>query len=218
MSKKAFIVLSGGLDSSTLAYYLKDKGYDLCAISFDYGQKHKKELLCAKKIADNLGIQHIVIDLTSVGKYLKSSLTTNEEVPEGHYEAENMKSTVVPHRNMIMATITAALAESKNIYTIALGVHGGDHYIYPDCRPDFIDILKYCLKLSSGGEDIEILTPFLHIDKRAILSIGLSLKVPYQDTWTCYNGREKACGKCGSCQERLESFEKCNSTDPLQYE
>jgi len=217
--KSATIILSGGLDSSTLAYYLKDKGYQLEAVSFNYGQKHVKELECAAKIASNLGIKHTVIDLSFLGKLLDSALTnTDESVPEGHYEAENMRRTVVPNRNMIMATIAHSVGYSKGIKDLVLGVHAGDHYIYPDCRPEFLQNLALALQASNDDKEISLVTPFSAIDKTDILRIGLKLDVPYEDTWTCYNGREKACGKCGSCTERLEAFAKCNSTDPLQYE
>lgn len=220
MKKQCTIVISGGMDSSTLAYYLKDKGYELEAVSFSYGQKHAvKELECAKKIANDLKIKHTVVDMSFLGSLLNSALTNKDEaVPEGHYEAETMKRTIVPNRNTIMATIAHAIGYSKGIKNLALGVHGGDHHIYFDCRPVFIDTLQTLLQRSNGDDEIKVFAPFLYIDKTDILRLGLNLNVPYQDTWTCYAGRTDACGKCGSCSERIQSFQQCNTKDPLEYE
>ena len=217
--KQAVIILSGGLDSTTLAYYLKDKGCELQAISFNYGQKHSRELEYAKKTTEKLGIKHTIFDMSFLGTSLNSALTQDEQdIPEGHYEAENMRTTVVPNRNMMMATIAHAVGYSQGIKNIALGVHGGDHFVYPDCRNSFMQTLQRTLQESNEDLEIKILTPFIHLDKIDIVRLGLNLQVPYEDTWTCYKGKELACGKCGSCTERLESFEKCHSTDPLTYE
>lgn len=218
MNKKAVIILSGGLDSTTLAYFLVNQGYDLEAISFDYGQKHVKELECAKITCNKLKINHTIIPMSWFGILVNSTLTqADRAVPEGHYADENMRRTVVPHRNTIMATIANAIGISKDITTLALGVHAGDHFIYPDCRPVFIKCLEELFTLSAD-QKIEILAPFQNTDKTGILRKGLELEVPYEDTWTCYNGRESACGKCGSCNERLESFKLCGKMDPIHYE
>ena len=209
--KQATIILSGGLDSSTLAYYLADKGYKLEAVSFNYGQKHIKELECAKKVAEKLNIPHTIVDMSFLGLLLNSALTnTGEQIPEGHYADDNMKRTVVPNRNATMSLIAHAIGYSKEIKNIALGVHAGDHTVYPDCRPIFVEKLQSLLQTSNADDQIKVLTPFLNIDKIDILRIGLKLDVTYGDTWTCYKGLEKACGKCGSCTERLEAFAKCN--------
>lgn len=212
--KKCIIILSGGMDSATLAYYLKDKGYELEAVSYLYGQKHSKEIECAKKVAEKLNIPHTIVDMFFLGSLLNSALTnTDEQIPEGHYEAENMKRTVVPNRNMMMATIAHAIGYSKGIKNIALGVHAGDHTVYPDCRPIFIEKLQSLLQTSNADDEIKVITPFLNIDKIDILRIGLKLDVIYGDTWTCYKGEEKPCGKCGSCVERAEAFAKCKARD-----
>ena len=217
--KSATIIISGGLDSSTLAYYLYSQGYKLHAVSFLYGQKHSKEIECAKKIISNLvGVKHTIIDISFLGKELDSALTQDSEsIPEGHYQAENMRRTVVPNRNAIMALIAHAIGYSNGIKDIALGVHSGDHEIYPDCRPQSMIDLQTLLRSHNDDEEINVLTPFVGINKTAILKVGLELGVPYEDTWTCYAGRELPCGKCGSCNERLSSFKECKVQDPLFY-
>ena len=219
MDKKCTIIISGGLDSSTLIYQLYSEGYKLHAVSFLYGQKHSREIECAKKIVSNLaGIKHTIIDISYLGKELNSALTnSNENIPEGHYQAENMRRTVVPNRNMIMATIAHAIGYSNEIKNIALGIHAGDHFIYPDCRPEFIKEFEKTLRLSNDDEEINVITPFVNISKTEILKIGLELGVPYENTWTCYVGGDLACGKCGSCNERLSSFKECKTQDPLFY-
>lgn len=216
---KTTIILSGGADSSTLAYYLRKNGDDLLAVSFMYGQRHFKEIECAAEIAKSLNIKHFIVDISQFGKLLESSLTQdNEVIPEGHYQAENMKSTVVPNRNAIMALMAHAIGYSRGYKNIALGVHAGDHFIYPDCRREAITDLEYLLRSHNDDETIQVVAPFIEVDKTNIIKLGLELGVPYEKTWTCYSGREKACGKCGSCNERLESFKKLNQMDPLKYE
>jgi len=216
-NKKAVIILSGGMDSTTLLHYLISQGYFMVAVSFDYGQKHKKELLCAEEICKKAGVEFIKVDLSALGGLLNSSLTQNDkEVPEGHYESENMKSTVVPNRNLMMLTIANAIGLSKGINRVAFASHAGDHAVYPDCTPIFAEKAEKVLRESSG-EDVRILRPFIYIDKTAILRIGLSLKVPYEKTWSCYKGEEDACGKCGTCVERLEAFKECKELDPITY-
>lgn len=215
--KKCIIILSGGLDSSTLAYYLKNQGYELEAISFNYGQKHLRELDCAKKIAEHLNIPHQIVDMSFLGKSLNSALTQDRDIPEGAYDGENMRDTVVPNRNSIMALIAHAIGYSKGIKDIALGVHAGDHFIYPDCRPNFIVSLEVLLQNSNDDRDIRVHTPFVNMTKGEIVKIGLELEVPYQNTHTCYKGLFPACGRCGSCDERLGAFSENNSIDPLDY-
>jgi len=217
-NKKAIIIFSGGMDSTTLLYYLLNKGYELEAISYDYGQKHKKELDCAKQICKDLNIKHDIIDISFIGKHINSSLTQDDqEIPEGHYESKNMESTVVHHRNLMMMTIANAIGLSRGITDIAYAAHAGDHIIYPDCTPSFASSAEITLNISSGKQ-VKIIRPFIDIDKTDILRIGLNLKVPYEKTWSCYKGNKLSCGKCGTCVERLEAFEKCNTKDPIEYE
>ena len=215
---KVIAIISGGMDSVTMLHRLIKDGHEVKAISFFYGQRHNKELVAAKLTCDKLGIQHDIIDISSITKFISnSSLTSDMEVPEGHYESENMKLTVVPSRNSIMAMIANGYAVNIDYDAIALGVHSGDHAIYPDCRPIFIEELERLMSVNNE-KAIKVITPYLTTDKVGILYDGIGLGVDYGLTWTCYNGREKACGKCGSCQERLGAFKLNNVIDPLEYE
>ena len=213
---KTVIVLSGGLDSTTLAYDLKQRGHTLYAISFNYGQKHSRELQKAATTCDKLGIPHTVVDLsTQLSPLLASSLTRDDQpVPEGHYEDENMRSTVVPNRNMIMLAIAAGYAVTVGADRIAYAAHAGDHAIYPDCRPEFRDAMQRVLSICHFTP-IDLMTPYVHLHKGEIAAIGKALAVPYEDTWTCYVGAEKPCKKCGACQERAEAMEFAGLEDPL---
>jgi 7-cyano-7-deazaguanine synthase len=217
-SMKIVAVISGGMDSVTLLYRLKKEGHKLKAISFDYGQRHKKELEAAKATCEKLNIEHSIIDITSITKFISnSSLTGNINVPEGHYEAKSMKQTVVPSRNTIMLSIANGYAVNIDYDAVATAVHAGDHFIYPDCRPLFIEKITGLFRVNNFKK-ILVHTPYLYFTKADILKDGLRLNVDYSLTWTCYNGREKSCGKCGSCQERLEAFKLNNEIDPLEYE
>lgn len=215
---KTIVVLSGGLDSTTLLYKMRKESKDIKAISFDYGQKHKKELEQARATCNLLQVDHKVINIDFIREIIShSSLTSSESIPEGHYEDANMKSTVVPNRNMILASLAIGYAVNEDFDTVALGVHGGDHAIYPDCRPEFIDALNK-VSLISNYLPVKVIAPYINTDKAGIISDGIKLGVDYSKTWTCYNGRERACGRCGSCQERLEAFRLNNIKDPIQYE
>ncbi len=212
---KTVIVFSGGMDSTTLLYKLLAEGKEVKAISFNYGQRHSKELKFAKDTCDKLGVPHKVIDISFIKELVSNSaLTSDIEVPEGHYESENMKLTVVPNRNMIMASIAIGYAVNEDFDEVALGVHAGDHAIYPDCRPAFISALRNIAAIANF-KPIEIYTPFLLLDKGDIAIEGRELKVDYSLAWTCYKGLEKPCGKCGACAERAEAFAKASIVDPL---
>lgn len=212
---KSVMILSGGLDSTTLLYQLKAEEKEVYAISFDYGQKHRRELEIAKKTCERLGISHKMVDISSLTELISnSSLTSDKPIPEGHYQEESMKSTVVPNRNMIFAAIAIGYAVNIGAQEIALGVHSGDHAIYPDCRPEFIEALEAIAKVSNY-EPVKIYTPFLYFSKSEIVSRGNGLGVDFSLTWTCYNGGEKPCGKCGSCVEREEAFRQNSLKDPL---
>lgn len=216
---KVLINLSGGLDSTTLLYYLINKGAEVHAISFDYGSKHNSiEIEHAKKVCDKLDIPHQIIHLDFINKCFKSDLLQNGgEIPEGHYTAENMKSTVVPFRNGIFYSISAGLAESYDCDFIALASHAGDHAIYPDCRGEFTQAMFYSIKLGTE-KGIQLIAPFNKISKDEIVKIGQKLGVDFSLTYSCYKGKEKHCGKCGTCVERKEAFEKANVLDPTTYE
>lgn len=218
---KAIAIVSGGMDSVTLAYLLPSLGYtDLYFLSFDYGQRHKKEIQFAKLAAERLSACHTVLDLSSVGKLWKSSLTDiSIPVPDGHYASENMLSTIVPNRNAIMLAIAYGIAVTEQADAVAIGVHAGDHFIYPDCRPDFINAFR--IMQEHAVKDISnasLLTPFLDKSKSEIVGIGTLLGVPYEDTWSCYKGGDIHCGTCGTCVERKEAFMLARVKDPTQYD
>lgn len=203
--KDSVLVLSGGMDSTTLLHDRKD--HIALAVTFDYGSKHNaREIECARKNCEMLGIEHIVIPLEFMGKYFKSSLLIGgEDIPEGHYADENMKSTVVPFRNGIMLAIAAGLAESRGLKKVMLANHGGDHAIYPDCRPGFVDAMSEAIK-EGTYDGIVIDAPYTNITKSDIARIGKRIGVDYNLTYSCYKGGEKHCGKCGTCVERMEAL------------
>lgn len=212
------ISLSGGMDSTTLLYSSISIYGRVLAIFLDYGSKQNyREREACTLICKEAGVDLFKINLHSLGARLESNLLQHGgEIPEGHYQDENMKLTIVPGRNLIFASILAGIAESLKIPYIAMGIHSGDHAIYPDCRPDFYEKAKETILLSSSGS-VTLLAPYLHYDKGRILKEGLFLNVPYQLTRTCYKDQELACGKCGSCNERLEAFQNIGEIDPLKY-
>ena len=216
---KAVIILSGGMDSTTLAYDIVHKGgyEEVHAISFNYGQKHTRELECACKSAAKLGITHYIVNLSPIKDLLKSALTGDYEVPEGAYDDESQKLTVVPNRNMIMLSIAAGYAMSIGAEDLFYGAHANDFAIYPDCRPEFVEKMNAVLKVAHYTP-VRLHVPYQYYGKANIAARGHQLGVPFEDTWTCYNGGEKSCGKCGSCSERLMAFREANLKDPLEYE
>jgi len=217
-SEKVVVIYSGGMDSFTLLHKAINEGKKVYALSFNYGQRHSKELHYAQKVCDDLAIPHKIVDITAINQLLLgSSLTDDIEIPEGHYEEESMKSTVVPNRNMIMLSLAVGYAVSIHAEAVYYGAHGGDHAIYPDCRPEFIDKMNAVSQVANY-EAVDIIAPFSQQNKIDILREGLAMGLDYGKTWTCYNGRERACGKCGSCQERLEAFAENGMTDSLVYE
>lgn len=217
---KVVTVLSGGMDSVTLAYWLKAGGHHVAAISFDYHQKHAKELAFARLTCSDLGLEHYVFDLRPYQDIALSALTNKHiEVPDGHYAEESMKATVVPNRNMTMMSIAAAWAISSNAQGIAVGVHAGDHAVYPDCRPEFIVHMETTLKVANEGfidPSFQILAPWISLSKNDIAKIGNTLGVPWERTWSCYKGGELHCGKCGTCVERKEALDS-QHFDPTEY-
>ena len=220
---KTLVVCSGGLDSVTLAYKVANEATLTSLLSFDYGQRHVKELDYARTCAEQLGVPHTIIDLSQVGQHLSSSLTPNahnsDDIPDGHYAESSMQSTVVPNRNAIMMTIAYGLAASQQVEQVALAVHGGDHFIYADCRPDFINAFASMQKLAlEGVADISLYTPFLHKTKADIVTEGTKQGVPFAQTWSCYKGLAQHCGRCGTCVERREAFHLANQVDPTLYE
>lgn len=214
--KKVVVLLSGGMDSTTLAYYMKNLGREVYPITFFYGQKHQKELEMAYKTCEKLGLTYKLKDI-DIDELAPSALTRKDiEVPEGHYEAESMKLTVVPNRNMVFLSLATAYAIGIGATEVAYAAHSGDHAIYADCRPVFVEAMREAILLC---DDVGIYfrTPFIYLDKKDILEIGQTLGVDYSLTWSCYRGGELACGLCGTCVERLEAFSKLGIEDPIKY-
>lgn len=220
MVQKILALCSGGLDSVVLAHKIADKGDLAGLVSFHYGQRHKKELLFSKECANTLGVPHTVIDIEDFGRLLSgSALTDQMDVPDGHYTEDSMKVTVVPNRNAIMLTMACGVACAQGLDGVATAVHGGDHYIYPDCRPGFIkafaEMQSHALE---GMADIKLYTPFLEKDKADIVREGARLGTDFTATWSCYKGAEHHCGRCGTCVERQEAFAIAGVEDPTVYE
>ena len=218
---KVVVIASGGMDSATLCYSLKEQGCDLALVTFDYGQRHRaKEIAAAHSIHHLVQARsHAVIDLTSVGRLMTgNALTGDVAVPDGHYEAESMRVTVVPNRNAIMLSIAFGLAADWGATAVATAVHGGDHHIYPDCRPVFISQFAAMEATALDGvAHVGLLTPFLYWSKADIARHGADLGVPFEWTWSCYKGGEVHCGSCGTCVERRQAFALAGVTDPTIY-
>lgn len=217
--KKVVVVYSGGMDSTVLLYYLLSQGYELKAMSVLYGQRHLKELQAAQHICSDLGVEHRVADLHELGGFLHGSTllaTSAKDVPEGHYADESMKATVVPNRNMLLLSTAIAWAISSHYDAVAYGAHAGDHTIYPDCRPEFVDAIRGVARLCDWHQ-VDVWVPFLEMTKADICSMGDQLGVPFWKTWSCYKGQEVHCGKCGTCVERVEAFRLAGVVDPTEY-
>lgn len=220
---KVVIALSGGMDSATALAYALHLGHDPFTVGFTYGSKHNKyENLAARNIASHYTVPFTLVNFEEPFKQFTSALMkSGGEIPEGHYEAKSMEQTVVPGRNIIFTAYLAGLAWSVGSSEVWLGIHAGDHAIYPDCRPGFYSAMNQAV-LKGTADRVHLIAPFLSIDKAAILGIGTKdvgrFNVPYQKTRTCYKDQDTACGKCGSCQERLAAFAKNGLWDPLPYE
>ena len=215
---KSIVIYSGGMDSTVLLYQLKKAGGDVKALSIDYGQRHKKEIIQAELIAKSLGVEHRVADLTSITHLLAGSALTSSEidVPEGHYAEDNMKATVVPNRNMILLSVATGWAVSQKFDQVAYAAHSGDHAIYPDCRTEFAEIMEKAIGLADWHQ-VKLVRPFVDITKADIVKIGHDLGAPFEKTWSCYKGEELHCGKCGTCVERREAFHLAGVEDPTEY-
>lgn len=213
---KTLLIYSGGMDSTTLLYWLQMIGRDVLTLGINYGQKHGKELEYAERLTTRLNIPFKVADLSALRPLLSGSSQTDDNVPvpEGHYAAESMKLTVVPNRNMIMLATAAGYGMSQGCDTVAYAAHAGDHAIYPDCRPEFADALDGALRLADW-KPIRLERPFIQYTKSDIARIGRLLEVPFNETWSCYKGGELHCGKCGTCVERREAL---GPLDPTEYE
>ena len=217
MEKECIIVLSGGMDSTTLLYDYKDE--IAIALTFDYGSNHNaREIECARIHCERLGIEHIVIPLDFMHQYFHSSLLDGADaIPEGHYADDNMRSTVVPFRNGIMLAVACGMAESRGLKKVLIANHSGDHAVYPDCRAAFIDAMSEAMQAGTYDR-ISILAPYTGKDKTFIAARGAELGVDFSLTYSCYKGRERHCGRCGTCVERREAFRIAGIPDHPLYE
>lgn len=217
MSKDTIIVLSGGMDSVTLLHHLRPR--IALAVTFDYGSNHNaREIECARRQCELLGVEHLVIPLAFIGQYFESSLLSGaDDIPEGNYDDENMRSTVVPFRNGIMLAVACGLAESRGLKFVAIANHGGDHALYPDCRPAFVDAFGRAMQAGTY-DGVSILAPFTDLTKSEIARLGAEEGVDFSNTYSCYKGGEKHCGRCGTCTERMEAFRLAGIPDPTPYD
>lgn len=202
-----------------MLYWLLHEQYDVQGISFDYGQRHRRELGSAKQLCDVLGVPHEVVDVRNFRSLLGGSALTDDSVavPHGHYESETMKATVVPNRNAIMLSVAWGAAVARGLDAVGVGIHAGDHAIYPDCRPEFASTFERALRYATDRPEMHLLRPFVNLTKTDICAIGGRLGVRYDLTWTCYEGGLVHCGKCGACQERKEAFADSGVPDPTIY-
>jgi 7-cyano-7-deazaguanine synthase len=214
------VICSGGLDSVTLAHKTAAERRLSALLSFDYGQRHVKEVESARACAARLGVPHRVVDLRGVGAALSgSALTDDVAVPDGHYAEETMKITIVPNRNAIMLSVAFGMAAAQKAGAVAAAVHGGDHFIYPDCRPGFVAAFQAMQDAAlEGYAEVTLWTPYVHGSKADIVADGARLGVPFAETWSCYKGGARHCGRCGTCVERREAFHLAGVPDPTEYD
>ncbi|TVU70781.1 7-cyano-7-deazaguanine synthase QueC [Cobetia crustatorum] len=216
---RAVVIYSGGMDSYTVLHQALKEGFEVHALSFHYGQRHSRELDVARAVCESLGVAHEIVDIRAIHGLISNSALTNADqaMPKADYDEASMTSTVVPNRNMILLSLAIAKAVNIDADVCFYGAHGGDHVLYPDCRPEFVDKMNAVAAIANFSP-IEIRAPFLHSRKDEILAAGIAMQLDYSQTWTCYEGRELACGECGSCRERLEAFASHGLSDPLGYE
>ncbi|TRW97677.1 7-cyano-7-deazaguanine synthase QueC [Paracoccus sp. M683] len=216
---KTLVVCSGGLDSVSLAHITAADGALSRLVSFDYGQRHRKELDFAAHCARRLAVPHHIIDMRGIGAALTgSALTDDLDVPDGHYAEDTMRITVVPNRNAIMLTIAYGIAAAQGDGAVAAAVHGGDHFIYPDCRPGFTEAFDRMQRAALDGyAEVALLTPFVRQSKAEIVRAGAAVATPFALTWSCYKGGAQHCGRCGTCVERREAFDLAGIPDPTEY-
>lgn len=217
MDKDSILILSGGMDSTTLLYDQRER--IALALSFNYGSNHNaREIAFARLHCQRLGIEHIVIPLDFMHRYFQSSLLQGDQaIPEGHYADENMRSTVVPFRNGIMLSVATGMAESRGLKHVMMANHGGDHTIYPDCRPEFVEAMSRAAETGTYP-GITLICPFTHLTKGQIAARGRELGINYAETWSCYRGGQHHCGKCGTCVERREALAEAGIEDTTVYE
>ncbi|MBO4379398.1 MAG: 7-cyano-7-deazaguanine synthase QueC [Muribaculaceae bacterium] len=217
MVKDSLIILSGGMDSVTLLHEYADR--IALAVTFDYkSTQNERERRCAVSNCQRLGIPHIIIDAEFIHRHFESVLLkTADDIPEGSYSEGNMKSTVVPFRNGVMLSIACGIADSRGLRHVMIANHGGDHFVYPDCRPEFIDAMSEAMKAGTDG-NVDILAPYTLLSKTDIARRGVSIGVDYADTYSCYKGGENHCGRCATCIERRQALAGAGISDPTIYE
>ncbi len=215
--KDSLMVVSGGMDSTTMLYEYADR--IALAVTFNYGSNHNaREIECARYNCERLGIELVVVDMPFIGQLFDSSLLSGADaIPDGNYDDENMRSTVVPFRNGIMLAVAAGLAESRGLRHLMMANHGGDHAIYPDCRQGFVDAMSAAISQGTY-EYIDIFAPYTNITKTDIARRGAALGIDYAHTYSCYKGGAVHCGRCGTCTERRQAFIEAGIPDPTQYE
>lgn len=215
--RNSLIALSGGVDSTTLLYEYREE--IACAVGFDYGSKHNaRELAAAKAICRELEIPYLIIPLAFIEEYFRSDLLlSGGEMQLGDYSEENMSSTVVPFRNGIMLSVLAGLAESRDLQQVLIANHFGDHAIYPDCRESFVKPMGEAITAGTSN-GVKLVAPYTGLTKAEIVARGTRLGVPYGKTYSCYQGGERHCGRCGTCRERHDAFVANGLEDPTLYE
>ncbi|HSE84336.1 MAG TPA: 7-cyano-7-deazaguanine synthase QueC [Thermodesulfobacteriota bacterium] len=222
MKKKAVIIVSGGVDSSTLLYKAVRENYEIYALTFIYGQKHSKEIESARGICDGLNISHKVIDLSALSEVLSGSALTDSnvdipEVPADSLHYETLKATIVPNRNSIFLSIAIGYAVSIGANHVFFGAHHSDRGVYPDCRREFVQAFENAERLANDNPGLIIMAPFVDMNKSQIVKLGVELGVPYKETWSCYKGGKIHCGVCSSCRERKRAFQETEVPDPTEY-
>lgn len=216
---KVVVLTSGGMDSSVLLAKLKSEGHECLAIGFNYGQRHQLELAYAAGLATKLSVPFTEVDLSQLREVLPGSSQTDDTVavPEGKYDEESMKATVVPNRNMILLSIAIGHAIAHKCDAVAYAAHAGDHAVYPDCRPEFAAAMEKAARLCDWTE-VRLLRPFVLQTKADIARFGKELGMDWRMTWSCYRGRHHHCGRCGTCIERREAFYLAGIEDPTSYD
>ncbi|WSQ14931.1 7-cyano-7-deazaguanine synthase QueC [Streptomyces sp. NBC_01231] len=216
----AVVVLSGGMDSTTLLAHFAALRFKLVAVTVDYGQRHRKEIDSARRIARHYGAEHHVLEVAGFGTLLSGAALTDAQVavPDGHFAEEAMRATVVPNRNAVLANLATSVAVARRADMVALGMHAGDHFIYPDCRPAFVDALRHLVAVANEGFTTpRVEAPFMTWSKADIARHGVRLGAPLEMSWSCYKGGAIHCGTCGTCYERREAFRETDLLDPTEY-
>lgn len=222
MNKTGVLILSGGIDSTTLCYKYVAEGWSLYPLIFNYGQKHSKEIEFAKRTCSVLGLEHKSIDLSAINELLSGSALTDQgvDIPEVNEDTERfdtLETTIVPNRNSIFLSIAIGYAVSMSIDNVFFGAHHSDRGVYPDCRTEFVDSFQESERLATGNENLRVIAPFVNLTKAQIVKTGSELNVPFENTWSCYAGSEVHCGRCSSCVERKKAFREAGIEDNTSY-